>query len=132
MTTHLNNINQTEMLYHQIYNKTRKNTSSESITTAEKDDVKESLFYLRNTSNNSSNKCKPLLFNGSKAKARTNSQQSRTASSSPSPPSSSSQFFTHFKFQMIFVVLFCGLFTCCIKYANSQETINFYSNGNLF
>ena len=44
---------------------------------------------------------------------------------------SSSSFLSgvHFKFQMILVVLIFCLFTSCIKYANTQETNYFYTDG---
>jgi hypothetical protein len=42
--------------------------------------------------------------------------------------SSSSHFFSHFKFQMILVLLFCCLFTFGIKHANTQETNYFYTD----
>ena len=101
MATHLNN--ETEMLYHQINSKSNKKWT------------KESLFSHKASKDAASRLKSPTTQDQRKYKQT----------------SSLSQYFNNFKLQMIFVILCSCLLTCCIKYANTQEAIDFYTNGNL-
>ena len=96
------------MLYHQINNQ----SSSSS----------------NNNNNNKKNKSNDKSLN----KNTSTTVKTNVKSGRQQPTNVKSQHFTQFKFQMIFIILFCGLFTCCIKYANTQETNYFYADGKQF
>ena len=104
----MTNFNQTEMLYHQINNQSSSSSNN-------------------NTNNKKKKSNDKSLNTNTSTTVKTNVKCGRQQ-----PTNVKSQHFTQFKFQMIFIILFCGLFTCCIKYANTQETNYFYADGKEF
>jgi hypothetical protein len=107
----MTNFNQTEMLYHQINNQSGSSSN-----------------------NNNNNKNKGKKSNDKSLNTNTNASTTKKTNvkCGQQPANVKSQHFTQFKFQMIFIILFCCLFTCCIKYANTQETNYFYADGKQF